>query len=163
MISSLFGDVAMASGSPPIPRRSGHKVENPFLSNDRVHIPELTSDAWEIAPDVPGNGIHGTPARSDGRSPSDKKSLDSNVYSPGWTPASSGWSRLSVGERETKQAEAEAYFHDRERRGLLTPAQSPSDFMRRGPLYDPDDSSSSSGGPSPFLLSMGEDPSVVGR
>jgi len=43
---------------------------------------------------------------------------------------------------------AETYFVNREHLGLVTPARSPCDFLRRGSLYNPDYSSTGGGGSS---------------
>lgn len=107
---------------------------HPLRRRDRVAFPHMTPAMWDFAPDDPFDtpqGSAGTPLRGGAQ------------YS-GWTPVSE-FSRFTPASGFTEEGgRADVWFAERERRGLVTPARTPSDLMRRGPLYDPDASSSSS-------------------
>lgn len=68
----------------------------------------------------------------------------------GWTPQSSSpsWLRTPPSVVDDGRG-ADTYFADRERRASLTPARSPSDILRRGSLFDPSPSRSSSNSATP--------------
>jgi len=124
------------------------RCENPFTRRDRIHFPAISQAMWECSPHDP----FGTPEVEDALSPGGLV---------GWTPASFEMSRLDPQSCSVEEGKGvDAYFADRERRGLLTPARSPSDLMRRGSLFDPNHSGSSqNSGPTPSSISgVTEDP-----
>eukprot|EP00930_Biecheleria_cincta_P042187 TRINITY_DN29015_c0_g1_i1.p1 TRINITY_DN29015_c0_g1~~TRINITY_DN29015_c0_g1_i1.p1 ORF type:complete len:635 (+),score=78.06 TRINITY_DN29015_c0_g1_i1:20-1924(+) len=122
------------------------KGRNPFDRADRIAFPAFSQSTW----DCPDDDSFGTP-RSEA-------SLPTHAVGSGWTPGTAeGHSWLTRTEDGSGRG-VDGYFAERERRGLLTPAGTPSDLMQRGPLFDLDGSSSGfssrkTGSPTPAALS----------
>lgn len=126
-------------------------TRNPFRSRrDRIAFPTMTQAMWECSPgdtfDTPGSG--GTP-------------LGINA----WTPAGFTSPAITSPEINGNSDGADAYFAERECLGLITPATSPSDILRRGSLYDPNHVSSSPSSTASFMprSSCSVTPSPVGN
>mmetsp|Transcript_23783 Transcript_23783/g.44938 ORF Transcript_23783/g.44938 Transcript_23783/m.44938 type:complete len:433 (-) Transcript_23783:242-1540(-) len=124
----------LRGASPGLSSSDGNwRSRNPFERADRVNFPTLDESTWRTDPFC-------SPL-----SPSD--SINSvNALSPaskgwkGWTPASDEPSC-----HRARRWTADKYLADRQRRGLITPAKTPSDVMKRGALFD------DSEGRSPFV------------
>jgi len=106
---------------------------NPFERSDRIAFPAFTQATW----DCPEEDSFGTP-RSD---------ISPLKRGSGWTPGTEEPSWLA--RTEERRGRRDLYFAEREHKGLLTPAGTPSDVMQRGPLFDPDASAFSSRRTSP--------------
>jgi len=102
--------------------------ENPFSRPDRIHFPVMSRSMWEF----PLNDSFGTPQLTSGLSSEDLRVT--NAASPAtWTPHSNDLSWFTPADSQG----IDAFFQERERCGLLTPARSPIDFLQRGSLFDP--------------------------
>lgn len=105
--------------------------KNPFLQPDRLPFPAMAEAMWSC----PVDESFSTPQRET-RAPQRET---------GWTPQSGSPSLLrtpcSIADEDRG---ADVYFAERERRASLTPARSPSDILRRGSLFEPSPSRSSS-------------------
>lgn len=118
-------------------RRARHaEARNPFNRSDRIAFPEMVDALWEC----PCDDSFGTPTSD--TFPAAGTSFEKAGGRSTWTPGS-GQTRSSL-LSWSAGSHADAYFADRERLGLLTPARSPSDLMKRGGLLL-DGSSSSAG------------------
>mmetsp|Transcript_16173 Transcript_16173/g.30099 ORF Transcript_16173/g.30099 Transcript_16173/m.30099 type:complete len:609 (-) Transcript_16173:80-1906(-) len=111
--------------------------ENPFARSDRIHFPAMTHAMWECS----SADSFGTPEA--GRCMAFEATPIAGRRSPGWTPGSRELSWLTP-PRSADGQRVDAFFAERERRCLVTPARIPSDFMQRGSLYDPNQSRSGS-------------------
>eukprot|EP00439_Symbiodinium_sp_Y106_P081038 s367_g19.t3 len=103
---------------------------NPFMRADRRSFPVITELMWQCKA--------GTPP--------DSKSRHSSPIPTEWLAAGEelSWHRGAEHPRR-----ADEFLADRQRRGLITPAKTPSDILKRGPLFDPD-----SDGRSPLISEM---------
>jgi len=118
------------------PGKKGH--DHPFARADRLHFPAMTKAMWEC----PADDSFSTPETA-GQLPHEGAAGLSGTPPPGWTPSSQDFVWLTP-RRAGDGRGVDAFFSERERRGLLTPARSPGDFMRRGSLFDPCATGSSS-------------------
>lgn len=93
---------------------------------DRINFPQVASEVlWEeISSD--------TPSSFDGSNPFTNPSENGKFFRTLHTPLiSSPRSAERISSPQVPQ-----YFRDREYNDLVTPARTPSDILRRGPLYD---------------------------
>mmetsp|Transcript_37425 Transcript_37425/g.67622 ORF Transcript_37425/g.67622 Transcript_37425/m.67622 type:complete len:587 (+) Transcript_37425:76-1836(+) len=107
---------------------------NPFERSDRIAFPAFTQATW----DCPEEDSFGTP----------RSEVSLLKRGAGWTPGTEEPSWL-IRTEERSAGRRDGYFAEREHKGLLTPAGTPSDVMQRGPLFDPDASGFSSRKTSP--------------
>eukprot|EP00931_Biecheleriopsis_adriatica_P065072 TRINITY_DN39695_c0_g1_i1.p1 TRINITY_DN39695_c0_g1~~TRINITY_DN39695_c0_g1_i1.p1 ORF type:complete len:602 (-),score=69.45 TRINITY_DN39695_c0_g1_i1:17-1822(-) len=127
--SSMLGLFAASVSKQPRHSR------NPFDRSDRIAFPAFTQATW----DCPEDDSFGTP-RSD---TSYVSPLSRGQRRSGWTPGTADDLSWQTRTDERSGQPVDGFFAERERRGLLTPAGTPSDVMQRGPLFDPDASGSS--------------------
>mmetsp|Transcript_14170 Transcript_14170/g.20956 ORF Transcript_14170/g.20956 Transcript_14170/m.20956 type:complete len:125 (-) Transcript_14170:80-454(-) len=97
----------------------------------RLAFPKLTMATWQWLPQN---------TQKDG-SDSEMSDSESTVSSRGASTASDGVWTVDPFNPVTPsiQHRVDAYFAQKEKLGLVTPPRSPSDILRRGPLYDPED------------------------
>mmetsp|Transcript_13530 Transcript_13530/g.36532 ORF Transcript_13530/g.36532 Transcript_13530/m.36532 type:complete len:316 (-) Transcript_13530:289-1236(-) len=110
---------------------------NPVRRSDRVAFPAMTTATWQYSDNEPFDTPEskGTP---------ECRLAASEWLARGWlSPAFRSGGGLCA-PPSASSAEADEYFAERERHGLRTPARTPSDFVRRGSLYDPNGGSSCS-------------------
>mmetsp|Transcript_107738 Transcript_107738/g.343882 ORF Transcript_107738/g.343882 Transcript_107738/m.343882 type:complete len:861 (+) Transcript_107738:110-2692(+) len=118
---------AEGCGEKEMNRRARHaEARNPFNRSDRIAFPEMVDALWEC----PRDDSFGTPTSD--TFPAAGTSFEKAGGRSAWTPGS-GQTRSSL-LSWSAGSHADAYFADRERLGLLTPARSPSDLMKRGGL-----------------------------
>jgi len=118
------------------PPKKGYN--NPFARSDRLHFPAMTRAMWEC----PFDDSFGTPEVA-GQLPCEGAAVPLGTPPPGWTPSSRDLSRFTP-QGAADGRNVDAFFLERERGGLITPARSSDDFMRRGSLFDPFSQSGSS-------------------
>ena len=93
---------------------------------DRINFPQVTSEElWSYDPDDCSNSSEcdASPAGLPN---------ESNFIPRIGTPLLVSPQRVDF----TKSPEIPSYLYEREKHGLVTPAQTPSDILRRGPLYE---------------------------
>eukprot|EP00929_Paragymnodinium_shiwhaense_P059757 TRINITY_DN29907_c0_g1_i1.p1 TRINITY_DN29907_c0_g1~~TRINITY_DN29907_c0_g1_i1.p1 ORF type:complete len:677 (-),score=67.38 TRINITY_DN29907_c0_g1_i1:456-2486(-) len=110
---------------------------NPFSRRkDRIAFPAMSPGMWQCSP----NDSFETP----GSTSSWPVKENIVVASSSWTPGSqASFSWLSPSNMSCVDS-GDAYFAEQERKGIVTPGRSPSDILRRGSLYDPNQTGTSS-------------------
>ena len=97
--------------------------------SDRINFPEIDSESlWK---GVTAESIPFTPERLGYSDLSSVLSASRDDFAH--TPV------IVSPSTETQPDSESVYFHTRERLGLITPARTPSDILRRGPLYESSD------------------------